>query len=485
MYRAVALFVIESKVDPSDAEAVASVVKGANISIKYVDGEQKVILNGRDVSGMIRTPEVSAAASQVSAVPAVRAHLLQLQLDLAAEADVIMDGRDIGTCVLPNADVKIYLTASSEVRAHRRALELREKGMEVDEAQIQKEIEERDQRDMTREISPLKEAEDAVRVDSSYMTIEEVADRILAIVEEKTGVKKNGAVTKSDAPKRTVIVAKKSGFCFGVKRAVDQAYEAAKNADRPIYTFGPIIHNEEVVNDLKSRGVNVINTLEELEAIEDGVIIIRSHGVSKAIYDRIMEKGLGMVDTTCPFVKKIHQTVASESEKGMQMVIVGNAKHPEVDGILGWCTTKAIVIESLDDVDEKMASVPEDMPICVVSQTTFNYKKFKDIVAKLEKKRYHINVVNTICNATHERQAEASEIAAKVDGMIVIGGKNSSNTQKLFEICRKECENTCYIQTLADLDDDWLRSVATVGITAGASTPNYIIEEVQKHVGEF
>lgn len=280
-----------------------------------------------------------------------------------------------------------------------------------------------------------------------------------------------------------VITAKTAGFCFGVKRAVDKVYEQVQTSPLPIYTFGPIIHNEEVVADLAAKGVKVIYSEEELSAIEEGVVVIRSHGVSKKIYERIAENGLQIVDATCPFVKKIHRIVQKESAAGRTIIIVGNANHPEVQGILAWSESPVIVIETPQEAEN--LSLEAGKSLSIVSQTTFNYKKFEDIVAKIEKKGYDVNVVNTICNATHERQVEASEIASKVDGMIVVGGKNSSNTQKLYEICRKECENTCFVQTVADLDDEWLGTVNTVGITAGASTPNNIIEEVQTHVRKF
>ena len=276
-----------------------------------------------------------------------------------------------------------------------------------------------------------------------------------------------------------VNVAKTAGFCFGVKRAVDQVYEQTeKENGKKIYTYGPIIHNEEVVKDLRSRGVEVIHSEEELAALTEGIVIIRSHGVPKGIYDLLEERKLQYVDATCPFVKKIHNIVKKASEEGSHVIIIGNPEHPEVQGIMGWSLLPVTVIQDAEEAEQ--LSLPEEQKICIVSQTTFNYNKFKDLVEIISKKRYDISVLNTICNATKERQTEAKSIAKGVDAMIVIGDKHSSNTQKLFEICKKACNNTYYIQTLDDLDMNQLRSVETVGITAGASTPNKIIEEVQK-----
>ncbi len=277
-----------------------------------------------------------------------------------------------------------------------------------------------------------------------------------------------------------VRLAKSAGFCFGVKRAVEQVYTHAGRGGK-IYTYGPIIHNEEVVRDLEEKGVRVIEE-DGLAAIQEGTVIIRSHGVEKAVCDRIQALGLECVDATCPFVKRIHMVVEKESKAGKQIVIIGSATHPEVVGIMGWSATPAIVIETEEEADLFELSEPKD--ICVVSQTTFNYIKFNKIVEKLSKKDYNVSVVNTICNATEERQTEAREIAREADVMIVIGGKHSSNTRKLYEICARECEHTYFIQTLADLKLEELpnKSVGLVGITAGASTPNNIIEEVQNYV---
>jgi len=277
-----------------------------------------------------------------------------------------------------------------------------------------------------------------------------------------------------------VMLAKSAGFCFGVKRAVEQVYEQAEKNKKNIYTYGPIIHNEEVVKDLAKRGVRVLESEEELKQLSEGIVIIRSHGVAKRIYTIIEEKGLVCVDATCPFVKRIHTIVEKESREGKRILIIGNENHPEVEGIKGWALNGADVVGS---VKEAEAFRPEENEkICIVSQTTFNYNKFKELVEIFRKKGYSISVANTICNATEERQTEAKEIAALVDVMIVIGGTHSSNSRKLYEICKGECERTYFIQTLDDLHLEVPKAVRLIGITAGASTPNNIIEEVQNYV---
>lgn len=279
-----------------------------------------------------------------------------------------------------------------------------------------------------------------------------------------------------------VELAKTAGFCFGVKRAVDTVYTQIKSQNgEKIYTYGPIIHNDEVIKDLERQGVTVLNSQEELENLSEGTVIIRSHGVPKYVCELLDEKGIRYVDATCPFVKKIHKIVQEESAKGSHIIIIGNGTHPEVEGIRGWAGKNVTIIQNAQEA-KAFELEDEKQKVCIVSQTTFNYNKFKELVEIIQKKGYNINVLNTICNATEERQKEAKEIAARVDAMIVIGGRNSSNTQKLFEICKNECENTYYIQTYKDLDLSEFNSVDNVGITAGASTPNNIIEEVQTNV---
>ena len=276
-----------------------------------------------------------------------------------------------------------------------------------------------------------------------------------------------------------VRLAKSAGFCFGVKRAVDKVYEQIATGKK-IYTYGPIIHNEEVVKDLEQKGVQVIPDKEALQKLKEGTVIIRSHGVAKEIYDILEENGLECVDATCPFVKRIHNIVSKESAAGKHIIIVGNAGHPEVEGIMGWCVGPLNVLETIEEAEN--LTLPGGTDICIVSQTTFNYNKFQHIVEIFQKKGYNDSVVNTICNATEERQTEAREIASQADVMIVIGGKHSSNTRKLYEICSSECDNTYFIQTLDDLHLELPKSVGLVGITAGASTPNKLIEEVQNYV---
>ena len=285
-----------------------------------------------------------------------------------------------------------------------------------------------------------------------------------------------------------VIVAEHAGFCFGVTKAVETVYEQIGSGKKgPIFTYGPIIHNETVVSDLEKKGVRVIESAEELENIArdgegnaEGTIVIRSHGVTRQVQEAIEKTGFNVIDATCPFVKRIHKVVDSESASGKHIIVVGSAKHPEVEGIVSYANGPVYVIESPEEA--RKFDENRELEYTLVAQTTFNRKKFQETIEIFENNGYNINVVSTICNATDERQTEAENIAKMADVMIVIGGASSSNSRKLYEICAKECNNTYFIQTLDDLHLELPQEVKIVGITAGASTPKNIIEEVQNYV---
>jgi len=277
-----------------------------------------------------------------------------------------------------------------------------------------------------------------------------------------------------------VITAKTAGFCFGVDRAVNTVYEELKDHDAPVYTFGPIVHNEAVTEDLRQKGVHVLETPDELNGIPKGTVIIRAHGVPRSTDELLRARGFNVVDATCPFVKKIHRIVERENSEGRRVIVVGDPSHPEVMGIKGWGREDTLVIQSMEEFTQ--LALPQSQKYSLVVQTTFNFEKISEIIARLKKLDYDIRCFNTVCNATQERQKEAGKIASGVDAMIVIGSKNSSNTRKLYDICSKRCNATVLIQDLDDLTCKDFDSVNSVGITAGASTPKHIIEEVQTNV---
>ena len=267
-------------------------------------------------------------------------------------------------------------------------------------------------------------------------------------------------------------VAESAGFCFGVKRAIEMAYEAI-GVEPKLYSYGQLIHNKTVTDDLASKGLQIV---ENLDGLTEGTLLIRSHGVGKALYDEAEAKGLKILDGTCPFVKKIHNIVHDKLAEGLGIIIVGDGTHPEVIGINGWCENAAVILE--DEEAAKTKEISEKEKYAVVVQTTFRQAKFDKILEILQDRGVNMEVHNTICSATEKRQTEAEELSKTVDKMIVIGGKNSSNTQKLVEICAKNCGNTVHIETICDLVLNNFGKDDKIGITAGASTPPAIIKEV-------
>ena len=268
-------------------------------------------------------------------------------------------------------------------------------------------------------------------------------------------------------------IAKNAGFCFGVKRAMQMASDELDDKSTKVYSLGPLIHNKQAVSKYEEKGLKVVEEISEIPA--DERVIIRSHGVGENIYNEAHSKSVKIVDTTWPFVKKIHEIVNDFYKKGYKIIIIGNKNHPEVIGINGWCDDNAVVIKTKDEIDQ--IDFDENKKYCVVSQTTVDVDDYEKITSKLSSVLKDATIKNTICSATKERQLSAKNLAKEVDCMIVIGGKHSSNTQKLVNIC-KEVTNTFAIETKDELDKNDLKKYNLIGITAGASTPDWIISDV-------
>ena len=266
-----------------------------------------------------------------------------------------------------------------------------------------------------------------------------------------------------------VILAEYLGFCYGVKRAIKIARE---NADGKSCTLGPIIHNPQMVARLKSEGVD---SVENISDMKEGTIIIRSHGVGPQVYAEAESKGLKIVDATCPYVKKAQLSAKKLVEEGYKVIIIGEKNHPEVKSIFEWSNKEAIILET----EEEAKQLSSCQKLGIVSQTTVSGERFKKIVSQLIDKSSEIKILRTICTATDQRQAAATELAKNVDAMIVIGGKNSANTTRLAQLCEQTCK-TYHIETAKELSPEWLNQIEKIGITAGASTPDWIIWEVQK-----
>lgn len=275
-----------------------------------------------------------------------------------------------------------------------------------------------------------------------------------------------------------ILLAKSAGFCFGVHNAIEKATGAAM-LEKEVFTYGPIIHNKQVVEDLRLKGVNVI---KDIQAVDEGqTIIIRSHGISKEEYEALTARGAAIIDATCPYVKHIHKIVEDRCNSGYRIVIIGDPEHPEVKGINGWCHDSGIIINNEEDISR----ISNNEKLCIVSQTTYNQEKWHELVCKIIKLSREIQIYNTICSATQVRQNEALELSKKADAMVVIGGLDSSNSRKLYEICKNSCSKTVFIETEKDLNLQDFEGVNVVGITAGASTPDYIIKSVIDKIGSL
>lgn len=271
-----------------------------------------------------------------------------------------------------------------------------------------------------------------------------------------------------------LLIAKTAGFCFGVNRAVKLAYDTINNnSSKKVFCLGPLIHNELVVSDLENKGVIVAKTHRDIE--KDAIAIVESHGVSECVIKQLADKNVSIVNATCPYVSKIHAIVKDHYNKGYDVIIVGNAEHPEVIGINGWCGNKATIINKAKQVHEIEGLKDK---ICIVSQTTNQLESWEEIKGELRCKYPNAVIFDTICSATYERQNEAKEIARKVDAMVVIGSKNSSNTRNLYNICRELCSKTFHVQEVDDLNSEEFIDCEKIGVTAGASAPDWLIKQV-------
>ncbi|MFZ5965790.1 MAG: bifunctional 4-hydroxy-3-methylbut-2-enyl diphosphate reductase/30S ribosomal protein S1 [Bacillota bacterium] len=276
-----------------------------------------------------------------------------------------------------------------------------------------------------------------------------------------------------------ILLAQNAGFCFGVKEAMHKAFEVAdKQCDRKIFTLGPLIHNTQAIEKLRAKGIEILNDIKEGQ---HECVIIRSHGVPLEIYDLAKQNQIEIVDATCPFVRKVQKIAKEYYDKGYCVVIVGDPSHPEVVGINGWCEYNADIVQKESDVEK----IKECDRICVVAQTTITQSLWERIIERLEERTPVVEKFNTICSATKERQVSCAEIASQVDAMIVIGGYHSSNTQKLIEISKKYCNHTYHIETADELPIEILKSLEKIGITAGASTPDWIIKEVIERMSKM
>lgn len=472
LYRAVALYLVrKGLVEDASDDAISAALKKAHV--EFISG--RVMMNGADVSGEIRSPEASHFASVFSARKPVRDYLLDIQRAAARYGDIVAEGRDMTTVVFPEAFRKFYLDASVEERTRRRTLELQAKGFEVDEEKIRLEIAGRDARDTARDIAPLRKAEDACFIDSTGLNAEEVFRKIMDLLGGELCRKGDDTGGRSG---REILVARRAGFCFGVKRAIDITFDIAREDREGVYTLGPIIHNPQVIQRLKDGGISPVE-VDGLDDVAVKVLIIRTHGIPCQIYDKISARGVRIIDATCPFVKKAQDYARLLAENGYQVVILGDRDHPEVKGLVSYAGDDAVVV----DGDGPLTGLKSK--VGVVVQTTQPLDALKRLLSAIIEQAREVKVYNTICNSTALRLKETEEMARSVDVMVVVGGKNSANTTQLAKLCMALGVRTFHIETAGEIRDEWFRGSCRVGITAGASTPEWIIGEVEKRIKDI
>lgn len=277
-----------------------------------------------------------------------------------------------------------------------------------------------------------------------------------------------------------IVIAKNAGFCFGVKRAIDEAYKTLEKTSKNIYSIGPLIHNEVVTNDLKNKGLIEVNDINDILNLKNKTVLLRTHGIEKNIFESLKKNNNDIMDLTCPFVKKIHNLVRDYSKNRYKVIVIGDKNHPEVKGIVSYAENDIYVI--INESDIKMLPFDRNSKILVVFQTTTSVSIGEKLVDILKELFYNITIENTICNATDTRQDEVRKLAKVSDAMFIIGSKSSSNTKKLYDIAKENCDKTYLLSNKSDLLNINIKDAKKLGVSAGASTPEYLIEEILKHV---
>ncbi len=468
MYRACAYAAKELGLSINDRAAIVDMMNTIEISIGYSEAGNIIFLNGKDISEEIRTPEMSASASAISAIPEVRHKMVDLQRKLGCEGGIVLDGRDIGTVVFPYAQAKFFMVAAVEERARRRHAELQAKGIDTPFEQVLAELEARDLADSNRAMAPLVPAEDSLLVDTSMLSIEEQVDKLFEIVNLRL------RLDSESVPHKQIRLAMHSGFCFGVRRAIQLALEA-KDRGRQVFSLGELIHNPQQVQELEQQGILVANDPND---IHNSVVIIRSHGVTKQSYEILQENHNIIIDATCPYVKRTHELISNMVTEGCPVMILGNKEHPEVIGMLSYGNERTMVVAPGESLP-----VLQGNRTCLISQTTQKLEDLQALSSELLAKVVELRIYNTICLATAQRQNAAVELAKESDLMLVIGGYNSSNTRALASLCKKICL-THHIESDAELDGVDITAYNRIGLTAGASTPEGMIIKVYNRINE-
>ncbi len=452
MYRALALKAKRANVSFSDRKSMADLMSHTYFSLS----DSGITLDGNPLGEEIRTREISLLSSEIAKYPYVRDFLTEQQRNLSKQGNVVMEGRDIGTVVIPEAELKIFLTASARERARRRLAQLNASGVEADFEEILAEIERRDHNDSTRTVAPLKAASDAIELDTTNLSVDEVVSAIVSLAERRQRVR----------------LARSVGFCYGVDRAVSETTKLLKSGKK-VYATGEIVHNEKVMNDLKELGLEMIED-SLLSERHGGVVIIRAHGIDPASEEKLRRVFDEVIDLTCPIVYNVFSLAVDLEQQGNFVLVYGKKNHPEVTALSGRLKDY-LIVEPGEDYDSVLKKLEGKERVAIVSQTTMSSVDFDSFASFVQSRLgERVTVYNTICKVTIQRESEAERLARISDTVIVIGGRNSSNTKKLVKIVERLGKKALHVTDLKDLPRGDMGKVALI---SGTSTP---YEQIQK-----
>ncbi|TFH94620.1 4-hydroxy-3-methylbut-2-enyl diphosphate reductase [Porphyromonas levii] len=482
MYRGVTLWTLREGLwiegEPNKSE-IARRLGEVNISFGQTESGQHLLLNGEDVEREIRGLEVSNHVSPISTIPEVRKYLVAQQQAWVAAKGVVMDGRDVGTVVMPDAELKFFVTASPEVRAKRRFEELTAKGDNVSYEDILTNVTERDRIDSTRAVDPLRQAEDAILLDNSLLSREE-QQRLVEEVAERV-------IRGNDSGVLLVEIDSASGFCFGVITAISKAESELKES-QPLHSLGDIVHNGDEVKRLKQRGLHSI-TYERLPELKGKRVLFRAHGEAPKVYAEAERLGIEVVDATCPVVlalqKRIRRKYENTRGNGTQIVIYGKHGHAEVNGLVGQTNGEAIVVQS---IEEAKRLIDPQRPVALFSQTTMDMDSFAqlgDFLKEYVAKGVEIETFDTICRQVSNRVPEITEFSRRMDWVYFIAGAHSSNGKVLYNTAQKANLNSYFVSSPDEITKplpSWVRSVGVCGAT---STPMWQMEAVKQRIEEI
>jgi (E)-4-hydroxy-3-methyl-but-2-enyl pyrophosphate reductase/cytidylate kinase len=473
MYRAITLKVLENQVAVNDLTAISALAEHSSLEIFHENGIDGIKLDGRDVTGQIRTQRISKSVSAVSAIPEVRKILVREQQKLSAEGGVVLEGRDIGTVVLPHAELKIFMTAGMNERARRRTLELADTDMAIDVQEMIRQIEERDWFDSSRDVSPLKPASESVLLDTSTLSIDEQVEFVVQRARE--------IIHRLSRP--TVSIDQSSGFCWGVVRTVDIAEKELRKSGE-LFALGEIIHNPMEIERLEKEGLSTLS-VEQLDRLKKKHVLIRAHGEPPSTYLNAAALEIEIVDATCPVVKKVQERIRNFYRDGFQVIIFGKKEHAETIGLIGQTEGTAVVVKSVAEAE----SLQLNRKSVLFSQTTMDKSQFYEIAKILKKKAEELKIEffakDTICGQVSGREKKIRDFSKANEVIIFVAGKHSSNGKVLFEIVKSENVHAYFIESPNELDINWFDQAHTVGITGATSTPQWLMEKTKKAIEDY